>query len=106
MHVKQSMLGERPAYHCRPHHTVSRRPAAHAAYANPTAAPQCHLATISIEQRAQVPLPLAGALQLDLDAYLDALAWRFNNRDNPWLFRDTLIRLLRSEHLLYQNLIA
>ena len=28
-----------------------------------------------------------------LDAYLDELEWRFNNRDNAWLFRDTLLRL-------------
>ena len=41
-----------------------------------------------------------------LDAYLDELEWRFNNRDNPWLFRDTLIRLLDSENLRYQELVA
>ncbi|MCH8799904.1 MAG: IS1595 family transposase [Chloroflexi bacterium] len=41
-----------------------------------------------------------------LDAYLDELEWRFNNRDNPFLFRDTLIRLLRSENLPYQELTA
>ena len=39
-----------------------------------------------------------------LDSYLDELEWRFNNRDNPWLFRDTLIRLLQSENLTYSNL--
>ena len=41
-----------------------------------------------------------------LDAYLDELEWRFNNRDNPWLFRDTLIQLLRSENLPYQELVG
>ena len=41
-----------------------------------------------------------------LEAYLDELEWRFNNRDNPWLFRDTLIRLLHAEPLPYQNLTA
>ncbi len=41
-----------------------------------------------------------------LDAYLDELEWRFNNRENPYLFRDTLIRLLRSENLEYKELIA
>ena len=41
-----------------------------------------------------------------LDAYLDELEWRFNNRDNPWLFRDTLLKLLRSDSLPYQDLIA
>ena len=41
-----------------------------------------------------------------LDAYLDELEWRYNNRDNPWLFRDTLLRLLESEHIEYKNLVA
>ncbi|MCH8801749.1 MAG: IS1595 family transposase [Chloroflexi bacterium] len=39
-----------------------------------------------------------------LEAYLDELEWRFNNRDNPWLFRDTLVQLLRSESLPYETL--
>ena len=41
-----------------------------------------------------------------LNAYLDELEWRYNNRDNPWLFRDTLIRLLNAENLSYQELTA
>lgn len=41
-----------------------------------------------------------------LDAYLDELEWRFNNRDNPWLFRDTLVRLLGAEHVEYKELVA
>jgi transposase-like protein len=41
-----------------------------------------------------------------LDAYLDELEWRFNNRKNPWLFRDTLRKLLGSAQLEYQDLIA
>lgn len=41
-----------------------------------------------------------------LDAYLDELEWRFNNRDNSYLFRDTLIKLLRSQNLEYKELIA
>ncbi|MCH9035986.1 MAG: IS1595 family transposase [Chloroflexi bacterium] len=40
-----------------------------------------------------------------LDAYLDELEWRFNNRDNPWLFRDTLLKLLKAEHLEYEELV-
>ena len=40
-----------------------------------------------------------------LDAYLDELEWRFNNRENPYLFRDTLTRLLSSENLPYQQLV-
>ena len=39
-------------------------------------------------------------------AYLDELEWRFNNRENPYLFRDTLIQLLRSQGLPYQELVA
>jgi transposase-like protein len=41
-----------------------------------------------------------------LDAYLDELEWRFNNRDNPYLFRDTLLRLLAVENLPYATLTA
>ena len=41
-----------------------------------------------------------------LDAYLDELEWRFNNRDNPWLFRDTLAKLLQASNLEYKELIA
>ena len=41
-----------------------------------------------------------------LDAYLDELEWRFNNRENPYLFRDTLRKLLTSQNLQYQQLIG
>ena len=41
-----------------------------------------------------------------LNAYLDELEWRFNNRDNPWLFRDTLLRLLDAKHVEYKELVA
>ncbi|MCY4353337.1 MAG: IS1595 family transposase [Truepera sp.] len=41
-----------------------------------------------------------------LDAYLDELEWRFNNRDNPWLFRDILLKLLDAEHVEYKELVA
>ena len=41
-----------------------------------------------------------------LQAYLDELEWRFNNRKNPYLFRDTLIRSLQSENLEYKILTA
>ena len=41
-----------------------------------------------------------------LDAYLDELEWRYNNRDNPWLFRDTLLRLLDAKHVRYKDLVA
>ena len=41
-----------------------------------------------------------------LDAYLDELEWRFNNRDNPYLFRDTLLKLIKSENLPYRDLVS
>ncbi|MBI2851670.1 MAG: IS1595 family transposase [Chloroflexi bacterium] len=41
-----------------------------------------------------------------LDAYLDELEWRFNNRNNEYLFRDTLLKLIRSENLPYANLVS
>ena len=41
-----------------------------------------------------------------LQAYLDEMCFRFDNRKNPYLFRDTLLRLLNSEHLEYKHLIA
>lgn len=41
-----------------------------------------------------------------MDAYLDEFEWRFNNRENPFLFRDTLIRLLNSPKMELKELIA
>jgi len=40
-----------------------------------------------------------------LDAYLDELEHRFNNRKNKFLFRDTLLKLVKSETLPYEKLI-
>jgi transposase-like protein len=41
-----------------------------------------------------------------LPAYLDEMCFRFNNRKNPSLFRDTLIKLILSPNLEYKNLTA
>jgi transposase-like protein len=41
-----------------------------------------------------------------LDKYLDELEWRYGNRENPYLFRDTLLELLKAEHLEYKELTA
>jgi transposase-like protein len=41
-----------------------------------------------------------------LAAYLDEFAFRFNNRDNPYLFRDTILKLVEGESLPYKELIA
>jgi hypothetical protein len=39
-----------------------------------------------------------------LAAYLDEMTWRFNNRKNPYLFRDTMLKLIHSENLEYKEL--
>ena len=41
-----------------------------------------------------------------LDAYLDEFEWRFNGRENKYLFRDTLIRLLTSPKMEFKELIT
>ena len=41
-----------------------------------------------------------------MDAYLDELEWRFNNRESPYLFRETVRKLIQSENLTYQQLTA
>jgi transposase-like protein len=39
-----------------------------------------------------------------LAAYLDEMTWRFDNRKNPFLFRDTMLRLIHSDKLEYKEL--
>jgi transposase-like protein len=41
-----------------------------------------------------------------LSAYLDEMTFRFNNRANPYLFRDTLLKLIEAPVLEYRKLIA
>ncbi len=41
-----------------------------------------------------------------LDRYLDELEWRFNNRNNPHIFLDTLRRIVRTSTLTYRELVA
>ncbi len=40
-----------------------------------------------------------------LDAYLDELEFRFNNRENPYMFRDAMLKLLVTDSLPYSTLI-
>ena len=40
-----------------------------------------------------------------LPAYLDEMAFRFNNRENAYLFRDTLLRMIEGETLPYEELV-
>ena len=41
-----------------------------------------------------------------LPAYLQEFEWRFNNRDNPHLFRDSMLKLVESPNLEFKKLIA
>jgi transposase-like protein len=41
-----------------------------------------------------------------LPAYLQEMTWRFNNRKNPFLFRDTILKLIASPNLEYKQLTA
>lgn len=41
-----------------------------------------------------------------LDTYLDELEFRFNSRENPYMFRDAMLKLLLAETLPYKKLIA
>ena len=41
-----------------------------------------------------------------LPAYLDELEWRFNHRDNPYIFRETLRVIVTADPLTYETLIA
>ncbi|MGD0350996.1 MAG: IS1595 family transposase [Verrucomicrobiota bacterium] len=41
-----------------------------------------------------------------LPAYLSEIAFRFNNRENPNLFRDTMEKLLQGDHVTFEQLAA
>ena len=41
-----------------------------------------------------------------LDRYLEELEWRYSNRGNDHIFVDTLRRIVNTEHLTYQELVA
>ena len=41
-----------------------------------------------------------------LQAYLDEMCFRFDNRKNPYLFRDTLRKMLEAEHVEYKQLTS
>jgi transposase-like protein len=41
-----------------------------------------------------------------LPAYLDEFAFRFNNRENPYLFRDTILALIEADSLPYRELVS
>lgn len=41
-----------------------------------------------------------------LSAYLDEAAFRWNNKDNPFMFRDTILRLVEGDALPFQELVG
>ena len=41
-----------------------------------------------------------------LDRYIEEMEWRFNNRDNPHMFRDTLKRILNTKPMKYRELVS
>ncbi|MCY3611203.1 MAG: IS1595 family transposase [Gemmatimonadetes bacterium] len=41
-----------------------------------------------------------------MDRYLEEMEWRFNNRDNPNIFMDTLRRIVNTDPLQYRDLVA
>ena len=41
-----------------------------------------------------------------MDRYLEEFEWRFNNRDNPDIFIDTLRRIVNTGNLTYRKLVA
>ena len=44
--------------------------------------------------------------QKHLDRYLDEFEFRFNNRNNPYIFRDALKELLGANPVRYQELVS
>lgn len=41
-----------------------------------------------------------------IDRYLEELQWRFNNRSNPHIFRDTMARIVGTDPLTYRDLVT
>ena len=41
-----------------------------------------------------------------LPSYLEEIAFKFNNRENPYIFRDTILGLIASDNLTFQELIG
>ena len=41
-----------------------------------------------------------------MDRYLEELEWRYNNRENPYIFRDALARIMNTDLLQHKRLIA
>jgi hypothetical protein len=46
------------------------------------------------------------AVTTGLAAYRDEMTWHFNNRNNPDLFRDKMLKLIQSDSLENKDLTA
>jgi len=64
------------------------------------------MGSCSLRIGASITQQTTGTLSLNLDAYLDDFEWRFNDRKNPYLFRDTILKLIASPNLEYKELTA
>lgn len=40
-----------------------------------------------------------------LPAYLDEFEFRYNNRENPYIFRDAMIEVISAKNLEYRDLV-
>jgi hypothetical protein len=47
-----------------------------------------------------------GLCGLLADPYVDEMCFWFNNRKNPYLFRDTILKLIQTPNLEYKELTA
>lgn len=41
-----------------------------------------------------------------LDRYIEEMEWCINNRDNPYMFRDTVRRIIRTDPLRHKDLVG
>jgi transposase-like protein len=68
---------------------------------------ECHTNTVD-SARLLFKRSIVGAYhqisEKHIERYLNEFEFRFNNRNNPYLFRDTLLRLIASENLEYKEL--
>ena len=71
----------------------------HSARAPRGSTPRCR-------RRSPADLVVAADDPEHLPAYLDEMEFRFNNRENPYLFRDTLLVLVHGEALPYVELVS
>lgn len=73
--------------------------------AGSTASPRCYEPGVLLCQpTAEGQASSVSKSAKHLDAYLDELEYRFNNRDNPWLFRNTLFNLINNIDVEYAKL--